>query len=179
MRVERDVGIGFGLSCRLRLKGRIPVHRGANPAGRPQQHREHVTTPKDKALKEYTIAYLKDLKTNFVENPLPSGEVLAMSRLKQNVEVLVKKRGIASKVQTRLETRGLVISLDGTFFDSGSEQLKSDGQELLDALADDLLAMKTQICIEGHTDNVPIPIPTDSDQTGMAFSGGVGCAPSA
>ncbi len=32
MRDERDVGIGFGLSCRLRLKGRIPVNRGANPA---------------------------------------------------------------------------------------------------------------------------------------------------
>jgi chemotaxis protein MotB len=55
-----------------------------------------------------------------------------------------------------METRGLVISLDGSFFDSGSDQLVLRGHEMLDALAEDLMAMKNQIRIEGHTDNVPI-----------------------
>jgi chemotaxis protein MotB len=117
---------------------------------------ENVKVPKDKALKEYTISNLKELKTNFVENPLPKGEVVAMGKLRDSVDVVVKKRGVTGKVRTRMETRGLVISLDGSFFDSGSDQLVLQGRELLDALAEDLMAMKNQIRIEGHTDNVPI-----------------------
>jgi chemotaxis protein MotB len=117
---------------------------------------ENVKVPKDKALKEYAISNLKELKTNFVENPLPKGEVVAMGKLRDNVDVVVKKRGVTGKVKNRMETRGLVISLDGSFFDSGSDQLVPKGYELLDALAEDLIAMKTQIRIEGHTDNVPI-----------------------
>jgi chemotaxis protein MotB len=117
---------------------------------------EHVTVPKEKALKEYTISGMKDLKTNFVENSLPKGEVIAMGRLRDNVDGVVKRRGVTGKVRTRMETRGLVISLDGTFFDSGSDQLRPEGREMLDALAEDLMSMKNLIRIEGHTDNVPI-----------------------
>jgi chemotaxis protein MotB len=117
---------------------------------------ENVNVPKEKALKEYAMTSLKDLKTNFVENPLPKGEVVAMGRLKDNVDGVVKKRGVTGKVRTRMETRGLVISLDGTFFDSGSDQLRPDGRDMLDALANDLLSMNNMIRIEGHTDNVPI-----------------------
>jgi chemotaxis protein MotB len=117
---------------------------------------ENVKVPKDKALKEYAIANLKELKTNFAENPLPKGEVVAMGKLRDSVDVVVKKRGVTGKVRTRMETRGLVISLDGSFFDSGSDQLVLRGHEMLDALAEDLMAMKNQIRIEGHTDNVPI-----------------------
>lgn len=120
---------------------------------------EHIDTPKEKVLKENTVANLKDLHTNFVPNALPKGEVIALRQLKETVESLVKKRGIASRVRTRLETRGLVISLDGTFFDSGSDQLKSDGRELLNALAEDLLTMNNMVRIEGHTDSVPIQTP--------------------
>lgn len=117
---------------------------------------ENVNTPQDKALDEYTVAHLKDLKTNFAANPLPQGEVRALGRLRQNVEALVKKRGISNRVRTRLETRGLVISMDGTFFDSGSDQLRPEGQELLDSLAEDLMSLTNQVRIEGHTDSVPI-----------------------
>ncbi len=117
---------------------------------------ENVNTPEDKTLDEYTVAHLKDLKTNFAANPLPQGEVIALGRLRQNVEALVKKRGIRDRVRTRLESRGLVISMDGTFFDSGSDQLTPDGRELLDSLASDLLILTNPVRIEGHTDSVPI-----------------------
>jgi chemotaxis protein MotB len=118
---------------------------------------ENVNTPKEKALKEYSVEHLKELKTNFARNALPKGEVVALGRLKQNVESLVKERSMTSKVRTRLEVRGLVISLgEGGFFDSGSDQLKPEGRELLNALAVQLLAAENQIRIEGHTDNVPI-----------------------
>lgn len=117
---------------------------------------EHVETPKEKVLKENTVANMKELKTNYVPNSLPKGEVVAMGRLQETIESLVKKRGIAGKVRTRLETRGLVISLDGTFFDSGSDQMRPEGRELMDAMAQDLLVMNNLVRIEGHTDNVPI-----------------------
>jgi chemotaxis protein MotB len=118
---------------------------------------ENVSTPKDKALKEYTVGDIRDLKTNFVQAGLPHGEVVALSGIKRSVESKVNSQGMAGKVQTRIETRGLVISLgEGGFFDSGSDQLKPEGRALLDALAPDLVSAKNEIRIEGHTDNVPI-----------------------
>jgi chemotaxis protein MotB len=117
---------------------------------------EHVQTPKEKALKEYTVGNLRDLKANFVANSLPQGEMLTLGRLKEGVDALVKSRGIGNKVRTRLETRGLVISLDGSFFDSGSDQLRPEGVELLNSLAPPILSLGSDVRIEGHTDNVPI-----------------------
>ncbi len=117
---------------------------------------ENISTPKEKTLKEYSVANLKELKTNFVVDALPQGEVMAMGKLRQNVEALVIKRGIGSRVRTRMEGRGLVISLDGSFFDSGSDHLRPEGYALLDSLASELLKVNNQVRIEGHTDNVPI-----------------------
>jgi chemotaxis protein MotB len=117
---------------------------------------ENLHVPKEKALKEYTISSIKEFRTNFVEKGLPKGEVVAMGRLKVNVDEVAKKRGVVAKVRTKIEPRGLVISLDGTFFDSGSDQLRPEGRELLDGLAEDLLTMTNYLKIEGHTDNVPI-----------------------
>jgi chemotaxis protein MotB len=60
-------------------------------------------------------------------------------------------------VHTRMETRGLVVSLgEGGFFASGSDQLKFEGRKLLDSLAQNLSLVENQIRVEGHTDTVPI-----------------------
>jgi chemotaxis protein MotB len=117
---------------------------------------ENIQAPKDKAIKEYSVENLKELKTNFVPNALPQGEVLAMGKLRQDVETMVKQKGISNKVRTRKETRGLVISLDGSFFDSGSDHLRPEGFDVLNNIAPELLQMANQVRIEGHTDNVPI-----------------------
>jgi chemotaxis protein MotB len=61
------------------------------------------------------------------------------------------------KVHTRLEPRGLVVSLGEIgFFDSGSDQIQPEGKILLDTLATSLVSLGNYIRIEGHTDNVPI-----------------------
>ena len=118
---------------------------------------ENVDVPKEKALEEYSVQNLKSLEANFIANALPRGEVIALTRLKENVDGLIASRSMNSKVRTRMESRGLVISLgEGGFFDSGSDQLKPEGRELLDALAQRLVITENQIRIEGHTDNVPI-----------------------
>jgi chemotaxis protein MotB len=118
---------------------------------------ENVAVPKEKAIAEYSIQNLKDLKTNFVRDALPQGEVIALGKIRENVEAIVKARAMTNKVRTRVDTRGLVISLgDGSCFDSGSDQLRSDGRQLMDALAQQLVAVDNDIKIEGHTDDVPI-----------------------
>ena len=117
---------------------------------------EHVETPKDKAIKENSVENLKELKTNFVANALPRGEILAMSKLRESVDTMARQKGISNKVRTRKETWGLVISLDGSFFDSGSEQLRPEGYDVLSSIAPGILKMPNQVCIEGHTDNIPI-----------------------
>lgn len=118
---------------------------------------EFVDTPKDKVLPDYRITNLKELKTNFLRNALPRGEVIALSKLKKRIEDHIAARKMEGKVETRLEERGLVISLgEGGFFDSGSDLLKPEGRELLDNLASDLTRLQNQIRVEGHTDDVPI-----------------------
>jgi chemotaxis protein MotB len=60
-------------------------------------------------------------------------------------------------VRTRVEPRGLVISLgEAGLFDSGSDQIKPNGRTLLDTVAEGLASVGNYIRIEGHTDNVPI-----------------------
>ena len=59
-----------------------------------------------------------------------------------------------------MEPRGLIISLgEKGIFDSGSDQIKPDGKELLDAIAASLVPVGNYIRVEGHTDNVPISNP--------------------
>ena len=113
---------------------------------------QNINPPADKL----EVGPKLDLKTNFMESNKPRGEVTALGHLQQKVDYAVARRRFSERVRTRLETRGLVISLDGTFFGSGSDQLGSEGRELMNAIAPDILAMGGQVRIEGHTDNVPI-----------------------
>ncbi len=80
-----------------------------------------------------------------------------LERLKRSVETLLGKDVIDGRVRAHMEPRGLVVSLgEGGFFDSGSDQIKPEGRELLDTLATRLVSLGNHIRIEGHTDNVPI-----------------------
>jgi chemotaxis protein MotB len=118
---------------------------------------EQVDSPKDKALKENSVQNINGLKASYVRNALPKDETVTLVRIKQDVDALVKSKSLNAKVRTRLDPRGLVISLgEGSCFDSGSDQLKAEGRELLDALVPHLVTRIGQIRIEGHTDNVPI-----------------------
>ncbi len=81
----------------------------------------------------------------------------SLGRLKRSVESLVGAEALKGRVRTRLDSRGLIISLEeGGFFDSGSDVIKPDGLALLDAIATGIVATSNQVRVEGHTDNVPI-----------------------
>jgi chemotaxis protein MotB len=66
---------------------------------------------------------------------------------------------LKSHIDMTVTTEGLRIELseaaNGTFFDSGSAQLKPDGAELLITLAQELGQLPNKLSIEGHTDSQP------------------------
>ena len=67
-------------------------------------------------------------------------------QLKSHIEMTVTAEGL------RIE---LSESASGTFFDSGSAKLKTDGAELLIKLAQEVGSLPNKLSIEGHTDSQP------------------------
>lgn len=66
---------------------------------------------------------------------------------------------LQSHIEMTVTTEGLRIELSesasGTFFDSGSAKLNSDGSALLVTLARELADLPNKLSIEGHTDSQP------------------------
>jgi len=73
-------------------------------------------------------------------------EMNDFEKLKSHIEMTVTAEGL------RIE---LMESASGTFFDSGSSKLNTDGRDLLITLATQLGKLPNKISIEGHTDSKP------------------------
>jgi chemotaxis protein MotB len=73
-------------------------------------------------------------------------EVPHFDKLKNHIDMTVTNEGL------RIE---LTESATGTFFDSGSQNISVDGQELLIALAQELGHLPNKLALEGHTDSKP------------------------
>jgi chemotaxis protein MotB len=67
-------------------------------------------------------------------------------KLKDHISITVTSEGL------RIE---LMESASGTFFDSGSPKLNTDGRDLLSTLAQELGKLPNKLSIEGHTDSKP------------------------
>lgn len=67
-------------------------------------------------------------------------------KLKSHIEMTITPEGL------RIE---LIEGASGTFFQSGSPNLNTDGQDLLRALAGELGKLPNKISVEGHTDAKP------------------------
>jgi chemotaxis protein MotB len=70
-------------------------------------------------------------------------EVPHFDRLKNHIDMTVTNEGL------RIE---LTESEKGTFFDSGSQKISADGEELLKLLAAELGKLPNKLALEGHTD---------------------------
>jgi len=87
------------------------------------------------------------------------GEVRSMGRLQNMVDTALVRDVIRGRVSTRIESRGLVVSLgESGVFSSGSDQISAEGLTMLDGLATSLAGVANQIRVEGHTDTVPIHV---------------------
>jgi chemotaxis protein MotB len=86
-----------------------------------------------------------------------------MSRLKEQLQQAMKQMSDFEKLKSHIEmtvtAEGLRIELSesasGTFFNSGSIKLNSDGSEMLITLAQELASVPNKLSIEGHTDSTP------------------------
>jgi len=86
-----------------------------------------------------------------------------MPKLKDQLQQAMRQLTDFEKLQSHIEmtvtAEGLRIELSesasGTFFDSGSAKLKTDGRDLLITLAQELGQLPNKISIEGHTDSNP------------------------
>ena len=82
----------------------------------------------------------------------------SLQEIQRQIRDYIKKKELQDKVQTRIDKRGLVITLltDKAMYDSGSADLRPDTKALLDHINGALAHNKSEIRVEGNTDNVPI-----------------------
>ena len=124
-----------------------------------------------KQVQEAVGGYFKDptgTSKKVGSNMVGAGENFVLTRdnmpkLKEQLQQAVKQMADFEKLKNHIEmtvtTEGLRIELsesaDGTFFDSGSAQLKDDGSQMLITLAQELGKLPNKLSIEGHTDSQP------------------------
>lgn len=100
---------------------------------------------------------------------------LALEEKQARVEAVLKEKGVLTAVQDeivselrahglvdaarfKLDARGLTVTIvtDRVLFDLGSDALRPEGREVLDAMGGALAKLPNRITIEGHTDDRPI-----------------------
>ncbi len=81
-----------------------------------------------------------------------------MVAMKDRLDKYIAQARLQSKVETRLDRQGLVITLlsDKAYYDSGSADLRPETKRLLDVVAAQVRGVKNDVRVEGSTDNVPI-----------------------
>ena len=81
-----------------------------------------------------------------------------MARRDAEAKRMQMEAELARLAQTKRETRGLVVTLPGIFFDTGKSQLKPGAKSTLTKIAAQLKSSETtKISVEGHTDSVGSP----------------------
>ncbi len=81
-----------------------------------------------------------------------------LTRINEQLQAYIRMNSLESQVQTRIDRRGIVISLlaDQTLYASGSADLPSKTKRLLDEVDSLFVRTKSHLRVEGNTDNVPI-----------------------
>lgn len=94
------------------------------------------------------------------EKAATAAELQDLQKIKDAVDKSVSNRGIAGKVKTDIDERGLVIRIlpDNMLFATGEADLFASARPVLDDLVAAVKSVPRQnpIHIEGHTDDVPI-----------------------
>ncbi len=87
-------------------------------------------------------------------------ENMTIEQIKARLDAFAKGNNIQSSLQTSIEERGLVVSIQDTLlFESGSAVITPEARQILDKISTVLAAAPNYIRVEGHTDNVPIHTP--------------------
>jgi chemotaxis protein MotB len=85
-------------------------------------------------------------------------EVNNLLKAKKALQKALRDAGLVNSATFRFDERGLVVSVatDNVLFQSGSAQLESQGQKILNTIGPTLLALPNQLSVDGHTNAIPI-----------------------
>jgi chemotaxis protein MotB len=87
-------------------------------------------------------------------------EIADFDALTAVIQKVAQERGIADRINLRMEPDRIVIGLTGDLlFGSGSAALRPSAGPVLDTIAQALRDKPNEIRVEGHTDNIPISTP--------------------
>ena len=80
-----------------------------------------------------------------------------MESIKKNVDKYLKQNGLSAAVSTKIDERGLQVSLKSTLlFDIGKAEIKAESLKKLISIGKILNKVDNYVRIEGHTDSTPI-----------------------
>lgn len=81
-----------------------------------------------------------------------------LEKLKKQLDQYIKKNGLSSELETKLNQSQLMITIsDNALFASGSDALKTESKDLAEAISKMLQQYTAyEIVVSGHTDNQPI-----------------------
>lgn len=86
-----------------------------------------------------------------------SADSRTIESVKNRIDKFIAQNDIQANVQTDLEERGLVVSIQNTLlFPSGSATITPEAQGILQKLSSMLSTLPNFIRVEGHTDDLPI-----------------------
>ena len=95
-----------------------------------------------------------DTKASEYANALESNN---MENIKKNVDNYLKTNGLASNVSTKIDERGLAVSLrTSLLFDVGAADVKEVSTKKLISIGKILNHVNNYVRIEGHTDSTPM-----------------------
>ena len=87
-------------------------------------------------------------------SPSPRSDLTAaMASMQQYVQ----ERDLEDQIKMEMTQRGLVVRFTGQIlYDLGEAEIKEEGREVLNKVANELKEMPNNVMVEGHTDNLPI-----------------------
>ncbi|WP_253200714.1 flagellar motor protein MotB [Clostridium sp. CF012] len=101
-----------------------------------------------------------DPSTNVIDKTTEdnkSSEENQMEDIKKNVDKYLKENGLSSNVSTKIDERGLQVSLNSTLlFDIGKADVRAESIKKLISIGKILNQVDNYVRIEGHTDSTPI-----------------------
>lgn len=94
------------------------------------------------------------------QNPAGSGNTTTqqLKTVEQELQTTLKNEGLSSDVSFQMTTRGLVIQIlaDKAFFATGSADLGTAGNQVVDTVAGVLRTDSYDVDVDGFTDNAPL-----------------------
>ena len=102
-----------------------------------------------------------DLVTSIQKNappqPGPRQPPADLTKSAADLQQVLAKELVAGKVEVRLDSRGLVISLrEAAFYASGDDSISPSSIPIVEKIANGIRDLPNSVRLEGHTDAVPI-----------------------